>query len=107
MAREQSISQGASVIREGQIGNEVFLLEHGTVEVFRENNNGGQVIAELHAPAFFGERILLDPERVRTASVRSKTDLKLLVIRVDSFLALLRRLPSLRQRMRGLFVERT
>ena len=73
----------------------------------REDKSGSHFVAKLEAPAFFGERALLDPERIRTASVKALTELKLLVIRIDSFLAVLRRFPSLRERMRGLFVERT
>ena len=107
MAREQAVSVGTMLIRQGQVGKEVYLLERGVVEIRQEEHGASRFVAELHAPAFFGERVLLDPERVRTASVRAKTDLRLLVIRVDSFLALLRRFPALRERMRGLFVERS
>ena len=105
--RAQAVEKGAVVIRQGQVGNEVYLLESGSVEILREDKSGSHFVAQLEAPAFFGERALLDPERIRTASVKASTDLQLLVLRIDSFLALLRKYPSLRERMRELFVERT
>jgi diguanylate cyclase (GGDEF)-like protein len=107
MSRQQSVEQGTVVIRQGQVGNEVFLLEEGAVEILREDKSGSHFVAKLEAPAFFGERALLDPERIRTASVRALTDLQMIVIRIDSFLTLLRRYPTMRDHMRGLFVERT
>jgi CRP-like cAMP-binding protein len=107
MARHQAIEAGAVVIRQGQVGNDVYLLEEGAVEIVREDKTGSHFVARLKAPAFFGERALLDPERIRTASVMAVTDLKLLVIRIDSFLGLLRRFSSLREHTRSLFVERT
>jgi diguanylate cyclase (GGDEF)-like protein len=107
MARVQVVEPETLVIRQGQVGNEVYLLDEGLVEIFREDKSGSHFVAKLQAPAFFGERALLDPERIRTASVKALTHLHLLVIRIDSVLALLRRFPSLRERMRGLFVERT
>ncbi|MBI2820037.1 MAG: EAL domain-containing protein [Acidobacteria bacterium] len=107
MVRAQSVDAGVMVIHQGQVGNDVYLLESGSVEIFREDKSGSHFVAQLDAPAFFGERALLDPERIRTASVKATTDLHLLAIRIDSFLALLRRYPSIRERMRGLFVERT
>ena len=107
MVRTQSVDAGAVVIRQGQVGNDVYLLEAGAVEILREDKSGSHFVAQLEAPAFFGERALLDPERIRTASVKAATDLQLLVLRIDSFLSLLRKYPSIRDRMRGLFVERT
>ncbi|MBI4481019.1 MAG: EAL domain-containing protein [Acidobacteria bacterium] len=107
MVRTQAVEKGATVIRQGQVGSEVYLLESGSVEILREDRSGSHFVAQLEAPAFFGERALLDPERIRTASVKASTDLQLLVLRIDSFLALLRKFPSLREHMRELFVERT
>jgi diguanylate cyclase (GGDEF)-like protein len=107
MVRAQSLEDGAMVIRQGQVGNDVYLLESGSVEVLREDKAGSHLVARLDAPAFFGERALLDPERIRTASVKAATNLQLLILRIDSFLSLLRKYPSIRDRMRGLFVERT
>ena len=106
LARERTEPAGTVVIRQGQVGKEVYLLEEGVVEVFRENAGADQFLAALSAPAFFGERVLLDPERIRTASVKAMSDLRLLVIGVDSFLAFLRRFPSLKDKLRDVFVER-
>ncbi len=107
LARERMDPAGTVVIRQGQVGKEVYLLEEGLVEVFREHAGANQLLAELSAPAFFGERVLLDPDRVRTASVKALSDLRLLVIGVDSFLGCLRRFPSLKEKLRGVFVERS
>ena len=106
-AREQAVAAGTVVIQQGQVGKEVYLLEQGAVEIFLEEKGVSRFVARLEAPAFFGERVLLDPERIRTASVKALTDLRLISVRIDTFLTLLRRFPTVRERMRGLFVERS
>jgi diguanylate cyclase (GGDEF)-like protein len=107
LARELAVPAGTLVIQQGHLGREVYLLEEGSVEVFRDDTGVPQFVAELRAPGFFGELALLDPDRIRTANVKALTDLRLLAIRMDSFLMLLRRFPALKERIRGVFVERT
>ena len=69
---------GDIVFNEGEVGDSLFVIAEGAVEVLHRSPNGERVvIAELEAPQFFGEMSLIDKE-YRSASVRSKTNTQLL-----------------------------
>jgi CRP-like cAMP-binding protein len=60
---------GMFVVREGDVGSEMFFMAKGHVEVLGKN---GEVLSELKEGSFFGEIALL-MESKRTASIRTKT----------------------------------
>lgn len=69
---------GDFVFREGDVGDSMFVIAYGGVEVLRKNPSGDlQSIAELDAPQFFGEMSLIDKE-YRSASIRARASAKLL-----------------------------
>jgi len=94
------------IIREGQVGSEVYLLEEGTVGIYRGDPQEHTFIVTLHPPTLFGERALLDPERIRTASVKAVTALRLIVLKIDFLLSVLRRYPVLKDNLRQLIASR-
>ena len=66
------------VFNAGDVGDSMFILAEGTVEILVTNALGDcHRITELHAPTFFGEMSLIDKED-RTATVRVKGIVKLL-----------------------------
>ena len=65
----QIYSPGDYIIFAGDLGNSMYFLSAGTVQVFSET---GQLLAELGEGSFFGEIALLY-ETKRTASIRAKT----------------------------------
>lgn len=95
------------VIRQGQVGNEVFLMEEGSVSVYRELADGPRFVAVLQAPAVFGEMAIVNPERIRTGSVKAMSNLRLLTISVAPFLSFLRRFPTLKNKLRRLVAARS
>jgi len=95
--RELRVPAGSTLIRQGQVGEDVFLLEQGTVQVYRGQIETPRVIAVLEAPVVIGEMALLDPERIRTSSVAALSDLRLLSISIDAFLLFLRGFPHLKE----------
>jgi CRP-like cAMP-binding protein len=82
------------ICREGDPGDAFFILRRGAVEVVA-NGAGGQEahVADLSAPAFFGEMALLTGEP-RAATVRAKGDAELLVVDRSGFEALFKTRPS-------------
>jgi CRP-like cAMP-binding protein len=72
---EIDVPAGKVLAREGDFGEEFFLIDAGTAQVTR----GGEPIAELGPGDFFGEMALLE-QLPRTASARSveKSQLHLL-----------------------------
>lgn len=74
----RSFSDGEIVFNEGDVGDSMYVIAEGTVEILRKNPDGEfQSIAELHAPQFFGEMSLIDKE-YRSATVRARGDARLL-----------------------------
>lgn len=71
---------GEVIIRAGERGQELFVLERGSVEVLARRKDGPETrVAALGAGQFFGEAALLSDER-RTATVRATAECQLLVI---------------------------
>ena len=74
--------KGDVVIRQGDIGEEFFLISDGTVEVMRE----GHDVAGLGAGDFFGEAALISGE-ARNATVVANDDLDTYVLGKADFRA--------------------
>jgi len=82
-----NFQKGHLFFRAGQNGNGLFLLEQGAVQTFRTSGVKKLIIAELRAPAVFGEmgcigRCLyhcsaqaIEPSRVRTVSLADLNEL--------------------------------
>lgn len=87
MARDAvpvTIAEGDAVVREGEIGDQFFVVRHGTAVVTR----AGAVLRNLGAGQWFGEVALLR-DIPRTATVTATGPLALVALERDSFLATL------------------
>ena len=74
----RELKGGEIIFNEGDLGDSLYVIAEGSVEILRKNPAGQlQAIAALTAPQFFGEMSLIDKE-YRSATVRAKTDAKLL-----------------------------
>ena len=84
---------GAVLIRQGDDGDAMFLLQEGTVGVRIEDKDGKvRFDGELEAPAVFGEMALVtrDP---RTATVSARTPVRCLRVDKHTFARLVRKNP--------------
>jgi hypothetical protein len=75
----RKVKQGHEIIREGDSGDEMYLLLDGVVAVVV----GGDVVAELGPGAVLGERASLE-EGVRTATVTALTTCRIAVTSVEN-----------------------
>jgi small-conductance mechanosensitive channel/CRP-like cAMP-binding protein len=92
--REAVFGSGEIICREGDTGDSFFVLLRGAVEVVAQGANGREThVADLHAPAFFGEMALLTGE-ARSATVRAQGDAELLIVERAGFEALFKTRPS-------------
>ena len=104
--REMSVPTGTTIIRQGQVGEDVYLLEEGLINVYRERMDEIQMLALIDSPTVFGEMAIVTPERIRTASVKALTDLRLIAIPVTDMLLFLRRFPLLRKQLHDILLRR-
>ncbi|NJK39699.1 MAG: cyclic nucleotide-binding domain-containing protein [Oscillatoriales cyanobacterium RM2_1_1] len=89
---------GEYVIREGQIGHEMYFINHGALEAFSEENDKKTIYRTMSAGSFFGEIALLCSMR-RTASVKTLTYCELFVLEKRDFLQVLNNYPQVRQKL--------
>jgi hypothetical protein len=89
---------GAVILEEGGRDQVMFVIEEGSVEIFRTDGGVVRTIRTLGTGDFFGEMGLLD-DLPRTASARAGTDCTLLGLDAAGLDALLRAHPEVAVRM--------
>jgi CRP/FNR family cyclic AMP-dependent transcriptional regulator len=90
LADELDLSDGATLIREGERGREFIVVAEGTVRVTR----GGETLRELGSGDFIGE-IALVADVPRTATVTATSPVRLLVVTDRAFRNVLEQVPSI------------
>ena len=91
---------GTLVLREGEAGDEFYVILHGQVEIVRALGSTEESILGLRKPGeFIGEIGLLSQGAPRTATARVVEDARLLIITYGDFNALLKLHPELAYEM--------
>jgi CRP/FNR family cyclic AMP-dependent transcriptional regulator len=98
---ELDVEAGKVLARQGESGQEFFVIIDGTAEVLRND----APIAELGPGEFFGEMALLDEDR-RTATVRAISPMKVLVMTRNSFRTIDRSMPQVHAAVAEAIAER-
>jgi CRP/FNR family transcriptional regulator, cyclic AMP receptor protein len=84
LSRPRRYVAGQVVFEEGELGDSLYVIVNGEVEVLQSEGDGSQrVIAVLGPPEFFGEMSLIDKE-YRSATVRARTDAELLHLTAEN-----------------------
>ncbi|MBI5607878.1 MAG: mechanosensitive ion channel family protein [Deltaproteobacteria bacterium] len=85
LVHTRRFAAGEYVLRKGDAGGEMYVVEHGEVAVVVEQASGQATeVARLGKGQFFGEMSLMTGAP-RTATVRAATDLALLVVDTAAF----------------------
>jgi CRP-like cAMP-binding protein len=87
-------------ITEGEPGDELYVILAGEVDIIK----GDAVIVTLKAGAHIGEMALID-NAPRSASVRAKSDVNLLVMRREEFFSIIRSEPVIATKLLWSFVQ--
>jgi short-subunit dehydrogenase len=88
-----AVSAGATIFREGERGDEMFIVAAGAVRIIAESRGGG-LIAELGPGDFFGETALISGFP-RSASAVASRDTRLWRMSQDRFDRMVRAYPAL------------
>ena len=106
---------GTVLFREGNPGDKVFIMMHGSVQIMKGSLMLSMLKAEQGQAAagakndvglpVFGEMALLD-RRPRVATAVTVTDCKLLVLPVDQFAAAMLIIPNIKARLRRMKQQR-
>ena len=90
------------VILEGEIGEEMFFIFRGVVEVLK----GGQKLSILGEKQYFGEMAILNQNCLRTATVRTLCFCELRMLTREKFLIALSHFPPMKHRIAKIVQER-
>jgi putative ABC transport system ATP-binding protein len=95
------------IIREGDVGEEFYLISEGSVRVLRRMDSGEERIhvATLHRGDFFGERALIADEP-RNATVVANEEVEVLTLGKDEFRSALNSSPSFRDQLHRVYFQR-
>jgi len=86
--------QGEIIIRQGNPGDCMYVIQEGEVEVFFERNDDSLSLAVLREGDFFGEMALFDPG-VRAATVRALGRVRAITVDKKTLLRNIQQDPSL------------
>ncbi|TPW17833.1 MAG: CRP/FNR family transcriptional regulator cyclic AMP receptor protein [Halothiobacillaceae bacterium] len=90
----KSYPKNAILVNEGDATDSMFIIQSGRVKVYLSDEEGKEVMLNIHSEGeYFGEIALLD-ERPRSASVMTLTDCRLWMISKQDFEAWLKQHPS-------------
>lgn len=96
----ETYDEGATIIKEGDSGEELYIVLAGKVSVSRS----GREIADLQPGVHFGEMALVD-QSPRSATITAKEPTRLLVVQRRSFYTLIRKEPVLAVKLLWSFVQ--
>jgi len=96
---------GEPIVRQGEPGEHMFVVQEGQVEVLRDAPGGQIRLATLGPGDVFGEMALFEKE-VRSATVRAKGAARVLTVDRKTFLRRVQEDPSLAFRLLQKMSER-
>ncbi len=85
---------GEVIVREGETGDCMYVIQEGQVEVLHEMENREVRLAVLKEGDFFGEMAIFEHE-VRSATVRALGEVRVLTVEKKNFLRRIHEDPSL------------
>jgi CRP-like cAMP-binding protein len=94
IADEIDLPEGKTLMKEGDRGREFFVLVEGSADVVKSSRK----VNTLGGGDFFGE-IALVSQRPRTATVRTASPVRVLVVTEQSFRSLLDRAPDVQRKV--------
>jgi len=87
-------NSGEIIVRQGDVGECMYFIQSGKVEVFRESDGKDVKLAELGQGEFFGEMALFE-KGIRSATVRPLGEVRVLSVEKRLFLRKIHEDPAL------------
>jgi CRP-like cAMP-binding protein len=85
---------GAAIVRQGEVGDCMYVIQDGKVEVLQEKEDNKMRLMVLGKGDIFGEMALFEQE-VRSATVRALGEVRILTIDKKTFLQKIHEDPSI------------
>jgi len=94
----KTYQDGEAIFRQGQVGDCMYVIQEGQVEIIAEQDGGEVRLAVRGEGEFFGEMAIFERE-VRSATVRALGSARVLTVDEKNFLRRIHQDPSLAYRM--------
>lgn len=91
--KARNVPENTVIVKEGTTGDEMYIIESGRVEVYLTRGDVVLLLSELQDASFFGEMSLLT-DKPRSATVKSKTECRLLTLRKQNFMEIVSENPK-------------
>lgn len=102
---EEHYEPGQVIFHQGDLGDRLYIIKSGCVEVIRTDDGGSRCLATLGAGDYFGEMALLN-KTTRGATVRAREPLDVLSVPKHDISAMLEYLPALRESFQEVVAQR-
>lgn len=90
----RALEKGDTIFKEGDPGDEMYIIQEGSVEIVKNLGGRNQVLATLEKGDFFGEMAIVNRIR-RTATARAGSGLKLLAFDRNGFQQMIEKNPKI------------
>ena len=106
VAEELKFQEGEEIVREGDIGDSLFLIKKGKVRIFKKiGDSGFTELAQLGAGECFGEMAAID-EEVRSAGVSAGEPCSLMRICKEDLMEVILECPHIGIELLRIFIKR-
>jgi CRP-like cAMP-binding protein len=85
---------GEIIVRQGDVGDCMYVIQDGDVEVLKEKNGTQTVVDTMHTGDIFGEMAIID-KTVRSSTVRASSLVRIMTIDKKTFVRRIQEDPSL------------
>ena len=90
----KTVESGDFVFREGEEGDQMYIVQHGRVRVSKKIGGRDHELAEIGPGEFFGEMAIVTKSR-RTASIQAIEKTELLCFNREGFLSMINKNPMI------------
>jgi CRP-like cAMP-binding protein len=85
---------GEIIVRQGDVGDCMYVIQDGDVEVLKEEDGVQTVVDTMHTGDIFGEMAIID-KTVRSSTVRASSSVRIMTIDKKTFVRRVQEDPSL------------
>jgi CRP-like cAMP-binding protein len=85
---------GEIIVRQGDLGDCMYVIQDGDVEVLKEEDGVQTVVDTMHTGDIFGEMAIID-KTVRSSTVRASSPVRIMTIDKKTFVRRVQEDPSL------------
>jgi CRP-like cAMP-binding protein len=89
---------GETIVRQGEVGDCMYVIQQGKVEVVQDADGGDVILAVLSEGDFFGEMAIFE-RQARSATVRAHGEARVLTVDKRTLMRRFQKDPSLALRM--------